>query len=672
MGAVVVIESGSEAGGRGLPVPRELRQAGGVFLGVCLAAALNGVLLLRAPASSGGQRFTLLLVDAASFLLLAMLASPLVWALTRSRLRRFGLLFLSASSLAVGVVTLHDDLEHFSQDRAGTTPAWLILASGTLVISLAVPASAWLATRAARFAYGALASVVLASALLIANGLLLPADYFGIHLYLAAVGTTVIAAALASSPAAWLARAIALVTARPRAQLWGAAAIVVGLSSIPLVAPLPARVKLLLARSESSAFYRLASRVRAAVYRAGGGRSHGKGEWFASRALLSPIAPSRPALVPPNAVIVMITIDALRADVINSGENDARFVNFARIRNESTWFSRAYSAATLTKLSLSALFMSKYFSQQYWTKAPDGGAHAPREDTSPRFPELLQKAGVHTLNFQSINWLHNGNGSVRGFDEETYVPYPKARNYYTPAPPIFDALLPALAKLSDKPAFVFSHLSDPHAPYTLGKRRGESPFEHYLAEVEWVDEQLGRLLSALDAPALRPRAVLIISADHGEAFDEHHSRTHGTTLYDETLHVPLMIRLPSREARHVDARVGLIDMGPTVLDLAGVDTPGAYMGQSLVGFLRGENPTLTRPLLAETRRLKSLITAAGLKVIVDSEQDRAELYDLNNDPHELDNIADSEELLAEPLAKLRQLFEVHRLRRPGYEPPFVR
>ncbi len=658
--------------GDDMPVPSASMRALGVLLGVLAVGALNQLLLMGVDAT-WWERVVLHVIDGGTFALVGLLASAAVWAFSLTWLRRWRWWFFAAISVGVGALTLPDDLEHFSQEAAVSVPAWLVLALGTLSLALATPMLVLLAGRVvAKIRYGRPALLVAALAVMGVNAQVLPADYFGIHLCLAAVSTSLAATALASASPRWLSQATGALVRRSRRRSWVLFSLIAAIGLLPLFAPLPAQVKVLLGRSESSAFYRLASRARVVFAGARNRVIRGHGEWFTPRDTRGPIPASQPPLLPQNAVIVLITVDALRADVVNSAKYDSLLPNIARLRKESIRFSRARAAATLTKLSLSSLFMSSYFPQQYWTPIPSGGSYAPREDHSLRFPEVLQRAHVHTLNFQSIFWLRNGNGSVRGFDEETYVPYDKAKNYYTPSPPVLDAMLPVLSSLDERPTFVFAHLSDPHAPYTLGKHRGDAPFDRYLSEVEVVDEQLGRLLTALDAPGLRGRSLLILSADHGEAFGEHRSRTHGTTLYDETLRVPLLFRMPNRVERTVDSRVGLIDLGPTILDLMGVETPGTYMGQSLVEFLRGGTRPLTRPLLAHTRRMHALITASGLKVIVDDEQDRTELYDLTRDPFERENLADVDELVAEPLATLRLLLNVHRLRRKGYAPPFLR
>src|SRR5690606_37613960 len=103
------------------------------------------------------------------------------------------------------------------------------------------------------------------------------------------------------------------------------------------------------------------------------------------------------------------------------------------------------------------------------------------------------------------------------------------------------------------------------------------------------------------------RTVMVVFSDHGEAFGEHGLQEHSRSLYEIMVRVPLIIHVPGVAPRAVDASVSLIDLGPTVLDLAGVATPGRMMGESLVPFLRGEAPVLTRPIVLEGRLKRALV-----------------------------------------------------------------
>jgi arylsulfatase A-like enzyme len=212
-------------------------------------------------------------------------------------------------------------------------------------------------------------------------------------------------------------------------------------------------------------------------------------------------------------------------------------------------------------------------------------------------------------------------------------------------------------------------MMEPHQPYDRGRSQG-SPHERYLAEVAVADAQIRRVLRLLQARFGR-RWALFVSADHGEAFGEHGGTEHGKTLYEELLHVPLLARGPLLAPRVVEERVGLVDLGPTILDLFGVETPATYEGQSLVPLLAGGTATLTRPLLAEGRLRRALTQPDGLKVIEDSRRKLVEAYDLATDPGETHNLFDVEPARVDgALGSLRAFFAAHTRSDGGYQPPY--
>jgi arylsulfatase A-like enzyme len=312
--------------------------------------------------------------------------------------------------------------------------------------------------------------------------------------------------------------------------------------------------------------------------------------------------------------------------------------------------------------------MGKYFSQQHWTRT-NKGQFGVAGDETPRFPELLTSAGVGTVNVNAVGWLRNEHGQVRGFVEEKRVKGNRGR--YTPSKPAVNYIVRRLKKVDQRRMFLHTHLIDPHDPYDLGGSKG-SPWERYLAEVRMVDRGLLRILRAIERNHLEQRTIVIVSADHGEAFGEHGARTHGTNLYDEALKVPLLIHRSGHPGRRVDELVTTMDIGPTVLEIFGQPVPRHFMGESLVPFLKGETPKMTRPILAEARLKRALVLPNGLKVIVDTRTDQVELYDLNQDPKELENLSDDAGLLREPLATLEAFFGVHAYRQGDYRPPFIR
>jgi arylsulfatase A-like enzyme len=164
---------------------------------------------------------------------------------------------------------------------------------------------------------------------------------------------------------------------------------------------------------------------------------------------------------------------------------------------------------------------------------------------------------------------------------------------------------------------------------------------------------------------------LIVSSDHGEAFGDHGTHEHAKSLYEELTHVPLFVASPVVAPRKVEDRVSLVDLGPTILDLFGLDAPAAFLGQSLVPLLAGGSATLTRPIFAEGRLRRALTLPDGTKVIEDLRRKTVEVYDLASDPKETRNLFDVEPARGDAaLAALRAFFAAHTRTEGGYEPPF--
>jgi arylsulfatase A-like enzyme len=285
-----------------------------------------------------------------------------------------------------------------------------------------------------------------------------------------------------------------------------------------------------------------------------------------------------------------------------------------------------------------------------------------------RFPELLSEAGFFTVHAASFNWLKSDFGVVRGFDVVDYDALPGPR--WKPVEALIDALALRLGEVGERPAFLYAHINDTHAPYALGGDRG-APFQRYARALTLVDAQLGRLLEAVEAQGLGPRTYVIVTADHGEAFGEHRRMAHGNSLYQEIAHVPLVIRGPGIAPATVATRVSLIDLGPTILDLFGLPTPAAFMGESLLPALAGQPFAPTRPILAQLGSLRSLVTPEGLKVIRNTHGGTVEAYDLEADPRETENLIGQERAeIREALTILDTFFEVQQFRREGYVEPY--
>ncbi len=390
--------------------------------------------------------------------------------------------------------------------------------------------------------------------------------------------------------------------------------------------------------------------------------------WLADRSALPSIPPTPPRLFPKAPIVVLLTIDALRADAIADPANDTAFPTFATMKREGAFFTRATSPGSQTAVSLSSLFASRTFSELYWSMHSVGETRFayPAEEETPRFPALLTARGVKTMTVPSINFLVADFGVVRGFGEEKIVAQGRT---HAGGKAVIDPLLERLRRAGEEPLFLYAHLTEPHAPYDRGAKKG-SERERYLSEVAVADAQVARVATLLQQ-RFRSRGMLIVSADHGEAFGEHATFQHTKTIYEELVRIPLLVRGPGVAAKVIEERVGLIDLGPTILDLFGVETPAAFEGQSLVPLLAGQDMRLDRPLVVEGRLRRAMYTRNGLKVIEDQRRKMVEVYDLGRDPGETNNLFDQDPTRADAsLSALRAFFAAHTSKRAGYRPVY--
>jgi len=503
--------------------------------------------------------------------------------------------------------------------------------------------------------------LVAALVAMVGNHFVLADDYFGSHGAVAWAAATLAGAAISASAG----RAGRALWASRRGRV---AAIALGAwAAIGIVVPPPNTVRVQIFRDPCTLLWAQATALWRAPALHGDGRLP-EAPWLADRSSLTPIAPTQPPLFPQGPVVVMLTIDALRADAIADPANDAAFPTFTAMKREGAFFTQATAPGSQTAVSLSSLFASRAFSELYWSMHSTGETRFayPGDDETPRFPALLTARGVKTMTVPSINFLAADFGVVRGFGEEKVVA--QGRNHAV-GKAVIDPLIDRLRRAGGESLFLYAHLTEPHAPYDRGKKQG-SEHERYLAEVAVADAQVARVATLLKQ-RFSGRGVLIVSADHGEAFGEHATFQHTKTIYEELVRIPLLVRGPGVLAQVIEERVGLIDLGPTILDLFGVETPAAFEGQSLVPLLAGRSTTLDRPLVVEGRLRRAMYAPNGLKVIEDQRRKTVEVYDLGRDPGETNNLFDQDPARADAsLAALRAFFAAHTSKRAGYRPVY--
>jgi arylsulfatase A-like enzyme len=337
--------------------------------------------------------------------------------------------------------------------------------------------------------------------------------------------------------------------------------------------------------------------------------------------------------------ILLITIDALRADHLScygyARPTSPHLDQFAR---QGQLFVNAYSQGTNTGHSFASMFRSAY-------------GEAIFDDERPTFIEILAGHRYTTVSFSAKRiekWL-------RGQTWERYKPtllkgiqrqaHSGEQGQWS-ADDITDEVTKYLKTNSaSQPYFIWAHYLEPHYPYRPhpGFDFGQSPIDRYDSEIAYTDQALGRLFEYLDQSGDWANTLVIISADHGEAFFEHGQREHSSRPYQEQIHVPLLMRCPGEAPQRVQQPSGLIDLAPTMLRLAGIDPPAEYDGVDLF------SPTAQadRPIFSETPRnipepsfyVWAMIDGSW-KFMYDVVGHTFELYDLHDDPGERRNLVD--------------------------------
>jgi len=642
-------------------------------LGWAIAGLLNILfdLLPGEEARSGGADAVLAhAVDLGRHLGLGLLSICCAWLFQRGLPAGspLGWCALAVFSLALGALSLPTDLDGLAErlgESLGVGPdlASLLIVAG---ISGAVPALAWLTRhRGWRRPWLGVsvqaASGVAALAAFACNVSISPGNNPSAHLYLSWLTAVLAAAALPRLELSLASEqrritALALGAALGMCSLW--ALFGRHTNSVMIwVARRPSSLHLLAVLQRDGGLDNVHATVAARA-----------GAFFAPRSEARPVPPSRTRPAVDRPVVVLFSIDSLRADMLGRPEGRQAMPQLFALSEAGVYFTRARAPGSMTKFTLGAVSSGRYFSQQYWSGSKN---RWPREDKSVHLASLLSQAGVHTAAFRAAEWLDNSVGILRGFERSLFEGEHLAINAnWIDGKALTAQLISELEANADRRGFYWVHYLDSHSPYVRG---GGAPFERYLHALGTVDAYLGQLREAITRLGLGERATVLVVADHGEAFGEHGARFHGSSLYDELIRVPLLAFGAGVVARSIDTPVSLIDLGPTILDWFGLDTPASFMGESLVPLLLGGSRPFARPIVAETGLKQSMLFEDGYKAIRDLRRETLELYDLKNDPGELNNLSDQiDPEHEEHMLLLRSFFQVHTYRENGYRVPYVK
>jgi choline-sulfatase len=352
--------------------------------------------------------------------------------------------------------------------------------------------------------------------------------------------------------------------------------------------------------------------------------------------------------------IVLISIDTLRADHLPVyGYTRVKTPSIDALASDGVVFDRAYSHVPETLPSHVALLTGRL---PFETGVRDD-ADRRLKPGERLLADMLHDRGYATGGVVSTSSLGKdtiGHG-FDFFDEPQVVP-----SDLPGAPTERDGTLSEkiaerwLETIGTSRAFLFLQLDEPHKPYT--PPAAYSQYAPYDGEIAYADEIVGRLVAYLKTHQLYDRATIILLSDHGEGLGDHGEQGHGLFVYQEVIHVPLIVKLEGNEraGQRVHDVVQHIDLVPTILDLVKASIPGTLRGRSLRPLLEGTGELPSRPVYAEALYGHRHFGWAAVTTLVDSRHQyisapHDELYDLDSDPGERDNLAASDAVVRDSL-----------------------
>jgi choline-sulfatase len=357
--------------------------------------------------------------------------------------------------------------------------------------------------------------------------------------------------------------------------------------------------------------------------------------------------------------VVVITIDTLRADHVGCyGDKDIKTPNIDALAQEGVRFERAFTPVPVTLPAHSALFTGTYPLRSGMHDFADNKL----SPSQPTLASVLKENGYATGAVIGSAVLDSRFGLNHGFDfyydhfDFSRLQESNLDEMERSGDAVADQAIDWLDKNDQKKFFLWMHLYDPHYPY-----RPPSPYSEqykdrpYDGEIAFADSQVGRLIRELKERGVYQNTVIILTGDHGESLGEHGEKTHGFFIYNSTLHIPVIIRVPGESsARTVSDLVSLPDLMPTVLAFLKIDAPSDVQGRSLLPLMTSKDKEAARTLYAETflPRLHfnwSELRGSETENYHFIDAPKPELYDLKKDPAETNNLYPEKKAVAEEM-----------------------
>jgi arylsulfatase A-like enzyme/Flp pilus assembly protein TadD len=357
--------------------------------------------------------------------------------------------------------------------------------------------------------------------------------------------------------------------------------------------------------------------------------------------------------------IILITLDSTRADRMGFLGSRSRLTpNLDGLARQSLIFEHAYAQAPGTVVSHATILTGTYPQSHRLSEFGTALSAA-----VPYLPDSLHARGYRTAAFVGSIALDPKNGFAPGFDrgfndydagfhqaqrgESRYQSVERRGN---------EVVARATAWLTRNPQgpfFLWVHLNDPHAPYAASYDRGISS----------ADAAVGKLIAALRTHKLYDDALIVVAADHGESLGAHGEDSHGVFLYDETIHVPLLLKLPQNQmaGKRVAGKVRLVDVAPTIPEVAALPVPSQMQGQSLLRIAKN-TPSADQPVYSRSDFPERAFGWSGLQSwragkYLYIRAPKPELYDLTADPGATHNLAQTSRATLDTIAGQLDAFD---------------
>ncbi|MGH9140114.1 MAG: sulfatase-like hydrolase/transferase, partial [Vicinamibacterales bacterium] len=353
------------------------------------------------------------------------------------------------------------------------------------------------------------------------------------------------------------------------------------------------------------------------------------------------------ASAPVSGPIIVISIDTLRADHLPVyGYTKVKTPAVDGLAADGVVFERAYSHAPQTLPAHAAILSGQL---PFETGVRDNVGFAVKAGER-LLPQMLRERGFTTGGVVSAYVLRKETGISQGFDffDGEMPPNSPELSIGQVQRDGGDSELIAehwLDSIGTSRAFLFLHLYEPHKPYTPPDRF--AAYAPYDGEIAYADEIVGRLMKYLKTHQLYDRSTIVLLSDHGEGLGDHGEQEHGLFVYDEAIHVPLIIKQEGNAGagRRIADLVQHIDLVPTILDLVKAPGVGSLRGRSLKPILEGTGTLAPATIYSEALYARYHFGWSDLTALTDERYryiraPREELYDLAHDPGERTNIAE--------------------------------